>query len=76
MPNSEFEPFGESLARTERSDLRPDWASAILMRSGVGLFWTLVLCVVTARAIFYVPGFASKLDTLVAYARLVRAFFV
>ena len=53
MLNSEFEPFGESLARVERGHLGPaDRTSAILLRSGTGLFWALVVCVVIARAFF------------------------
>lgn len=79
MHNDEFEPFGEPVARrlsdmpaqTGRAD--PGW---LLRRSGVGMFWALVVSVVAARAIYFDPGLLGKLGDVANLSRRLFAVFV
>jgi len=56
VAQSSFDPFGEAVAG---SDSRPDRriSASRVAWLGCALFWILVVIVVGARAIYYVPAF-------------------
>jgi len=63
---SKFDPFGEPVAMT--AAIEPAPASRWLARTGAGLFWTLVIAIVAARAVYFEPGVFNGLDRAVAFA--------
>ena len=78
MPDTEFEPFGEPIP----SSLRASYAAAecqgsgsrLILRTGVSLFWTLVIAVLVARVTYFDPDIAHGLSgTAVALAKAVCA---
>ncbi len=79
MHNVEFEPFGEPVARrlsnasaqTGRAD-----PGRLLRRSGVGMFWALVVSVVAARAIYFDPDLLGKLGEVANLSKRLLAVFV
>jgi hypothetical protein len=64
---SKFDPFGEQVAMADTAE--PQFASRWLTRSGAGLFWTLVIAIVAARAVYFEPGVFNDLDRAVAFAQ-------
>jgi hypothetical protein len=62
-----FDPFGEQVVMTERT--QPVRGSRWLKRAGAGLFWTLVIVIVAARAIYFEPGFFNGLNQALAFAQ-------
>ena len=63
-----FEPFGERL--TQDNNLRPDdRASRWLMRIGSTVFWSLVVTIVAARALYFDPAVFAGFDRLASLAR-------
>lgn len=65
--HSQFDPFGEpveSLAQV--ADAPQGRASRVLVRVGVGGFWTLVVAIVAARVAFFDPDFAKTFATVAA----------
>lgn len=79
MHNAQFEPFGELMAH------RPWDAPAgvgradpgrLLRRSGISVFWALVVGVVAARAVYFDPDLLGKLDNIAALSRRLCAVFV
>ena len=79
MHDDEFEPFGEPVAR-RLSDApalsgRAD-PGRLLLRSGVGMFWALVVGVVAARAIYFDPGLFGKLGEVANFSKRLFAVFV
>lgn len=79
MHNAQFEPFGEPVAhrpwdapaRAGRAD-----PSRLLRRSGVGMFWALVVGVVAARAVYFDPDLLGKLGNVAALSRYLYAILV
>ncbi len=57
MYNIRFEPFGERLP--DAAGARPAWRDGI---SGLGImvFWTLVLVIVAARAVYFNPDVGAS----------------
>lgn len=55
MDRLRYEPFGEPLAREGEAAPRSR-ASKYLLRTGTGLFWSLVAAIVIARAVIFEPG--------------------
>jgi hypothetical protein len=62
-----FDPFGEEVTMTERT--APVRGSRWLMRAGAGLFWTLVIVIVAARAIYFQPGIFNGFERALAFAQ-------
>ena len=74
MEHMGYEPFGERLA-PER-DARPrSTASRYLLWAGTGLFWSLVVTIVLARAAFFEPGFFDGFNRAVTLAGRVLGVF-
>jgi hypothetical protein len=65
--SAKFDPFGEPVAMADSpSSQRSSW----LMRAGTGLFWSLVLAIVLARAIWFDPAtIYNGFDRAIAFAR-------
>jgi len=63
---SKFDPFGEPVAIADTAE--PAGASRWLTRTGAGLFWTLVIAIVAARAVYFEPGVFNDLDRALAFA--------
>ncbi|WP_407175328.1 hypothetical protein [Bradyrhizobium sp. STM 3562] len=71
MQDPQFDPFGEPVAIAEtRATAR---GSRWLTRTGAGLFWTLVIVIVAARAIYFEPGVFNGFDRAVAFAQSLLA---
>lgn len=64
----QFDPFGEPVAQAASHDQRSA-ASRIALRSGVGLFWVLVVGIVAARAVYFDPDFADKFGSVAALVK-------
>ena len=45
----------------------------IILRSGVGLFWMLVIGIVAARAAYFDPDFAEKFGSIAALTNYLHA---
>jgi hypothetical protein len=69
MDRLRYEPFGERLAPEGDVGSRSR-ASRYLLWAGTGLFWSLVVGIVTARAVFFEPG---VFDEFTRVAALVKA---
>ena len=70
MERVEFEPFGERLTQ-EDSPRQDSRASKWLMRAGSAVFWSLVVAIVLARAVYFDPSVFAGFDRLAALARTV-----
>lgn len=55
----QFDPFGEPVAEALGDD-RTDTASRFALRTGVGLFWVMVVAIVAARVAYFDPNLAEK----------------
>lgn len=64
---SKFDPFGEPVEIPETS--RSARASRWLTRTGAMVFWTLVVVIVGARAIYFEPGVFNGFDRAIAFAQ-------
>ncbi|MCE4222915.1 hypothetical protein HCU64_04050 [Methylobacterium sp. C25] len=59
----QFDPFGEPVA--QGADQGGTGAvSRIALRTGVGLFWAMVVVIVAARAAYFDPDFAEKFGSV------------
>ncbi|GLS45268.1 hypothetical protein [Methylobacterium brachythecii] len=59
----QFDPFGEPVAHgTDHG--APSSVSRIALRTGVGLFWAMVVVIVAARAAYFNPNFAEKFGSV------------
>lgn len=58
MQNAQFDPYGEPVAYTEPKASVP--GSRFMLRAGTGLFWSLVVVIVAARAAYFNPDFAAS----------------
>ena len=62
MSENHFEPFGESIegpVRQGSSGISGE-GSATLRRAGTGVFWALVVLIVTARVLYFNPDFEKS----------------
>ena len=64
---SKFDPFGEPVTMADAA--APPRSSRWLTRAGASLFWTLVIAIVAARAIYFEPGVFNGLDQALAFAQ-------
>ncbi|MFF8799662.1 MULTISPECIES: hypothetical protein [unclassified Methylobacterium] len=48
------------------SDKEPTAASRVALRSGVGLFWAMVVAIVAARAAYFDPALSEKVASVAA----------
>jgi hypothetical protein len=67
VEQSKFDPFGEPAATA--SSLVVARNSRWLTRTGTGLFWALVIVIVTARAVYFEPGVFDGFDRALAFAQ-------
>ena len=73
MQEVRFEAFGEPVKYNEACVATPQrLISSGVMLAGTGLFWSLVVVIVAARAIYFVPDFAGKLWQIEALGRTIR----
>lgn len=79
MPETQFEPFGEpvsgGLSAPSSQDDGQTKRARVLLRSGVGLFWTLVIAVVAMRVTYFDPDFAQRFGNPAALAKAIFALF-
>lgn len=79
MQDNQYDAFGEPVAHGLRAVPAcggdSGRASRVLVRSGVGLFWMLVIAVVGARVAYFDPDFAEKFGSVAAVADYIRALF-
>lgn len=68
MERPQYEPFGERLA-PEGEVATASRASRYLLRTGAGLFWSLVGTIVLARAAFFEPGVFDSFSRVAALAK-------
>lgn len=60
----EFDPFGEPLHNATLRDSVHTPASKFVSRLGVGIFWTLVVSIIAARALYFDPDAAKTLGVV------------
>jgi hypothetical protein len=69
-----FDPFGEPVKYGEPRLSAPQGAvGGWLARAGTGIFWSVVVMIVIARAVYFDPDFAGKFGQVAALSRAVRA---
>lgn len=68
MERTGFEPFGEQLASATVAEPKSR-ASKLLLRTGTGLFWSLVAAIVLARAAFFEPGVYDSFSHVASLAK-------
>jgi hypothetical protein len=70
MQEMRFEAFGEAVKYGESPVVPPQGPiSSWLTLAGTSLFWSLVVVIVVARAIYFVPDIAGKFWQLEALGR-------
>jgi len=68
MERTGFEPFGEPLV--SETDTQPQSRTQkVLLRTGAGLFWSLVGAIVLARAAFFEPGVYDSFSHMASLAK-------
>ena len=68
MQQTEFDSFGERLPKYDLRTSGPQSAvSRWALRGGIGLFWSLVVAVLTARVIYFDPDLAAKFGQVAAH---------
>jgi len=73
MRDDQFDSFGEPILRGHLGDVKPQGRAARwTMRAGTVLFWSLVVAILSARALYFDPDFATKFDQLAALSHSVR----
>ena len=74
MSHVQFDSFGEPLPqRVSRDAAQRPVASRVAMIAGMSLFWSLVVVIVSARALYFDPDFAAKFQQVADFSRAVRA---
>ncbi|MFY9294797.1 MAG: hypothetical protein WAP03_29555 [Methylorubrum rhodinum] len=58
MSRVQYDSFGEPILAA--SDREPITASRVALRSGIGLFWVMVVAIVAARAAYFDPALSEK----------------
>ena len=76
MQHVQFDSFGEPIPQPLTRDIAvPRAGSRVALAAGVGVFWSLLVVIVTARAFYFDPDFASKFQQAADMARSLRAAF-
>jgi hypothetical protein len=74
MQQVQFDSFGEPLPeQASVVDAPARTGSRVALRTGMGLFWSLVVVIVTARAFFFDPDFASQFSRVADLAHTIRS---
>lgn len=60
----QFDSFGEPVALLVHDEHSP--VSRIALRSGVGLFWAMVLAIVAARVVYFDSDFTERFGSVVS----------
>lgn len=66
----QYDSFGEPIAQASSEDHA---VSRIAIRSGVGLFWVIVIVIVAARAAYFNPAFAETFTSVASLAAYLKA---
>jgi hypothetical protein len=70
MPDTQFDSFGEPLRGDRLGPAQPQGnVSRWTLRIGTGLFWSLVVAILSARVLYFDPDFAAKFGQLAALLR-------
>jgi hypothetical protein len=70
MPDVQFDSFGEPLPGDRTGLAQPQGnASRWMLRVGTGLFWSLVVAILSARVLYFDPDFAAKFGQVAALFR-------
>ncbi len=64
MSRVQYDSFGEPILPV--SDKEPTTASRVALRSGVGLFWVMVVAIVAARAAYFDPVLSEMVASVAA----------
>jgi hypothetical protein len=76
MPDVQFDSFGARLPDGGTGPVEPQGnASRWMLRVGTGLFWSMVVAILSARVLYFDPDFASKFGQLAALFRPLSAMF-
>jgi hypothetical protein len=76
MQDVQFDSFGEPVKYDDRrAALPPGPVSSWILHAGTGLFWSLVVVIVLARAFYFAPDFASRFGQLEALSQTIRTIF-
>jgi len=76
MKDVEFDAFGEPMLKSQALPTQPHGTvSRVMVRAGTGIFWSLVVVIVAARAAYFHPGFADKIAELTDVARSALSIF-
>ena len=76
LKDFEFDAFGEPMLQSQALPTQPHGAvSRWMVRAGSGIFWSLVVVIVVARAAYFHPGFADQIAQLTGAARSALAIF-
>ncbi len=74
MQHVQFDSFGEPIPqRITHETATPRAGSRVALAAGMGVFWSLVVVIVLARAFYFDPDFASKFQQVAEFARSVWA---
>jgi hypothetical protein len=74
MRDNQSDSFREPILRGHLGDVKPRGRTARwTMRAGTVLFWSLVISILSARALYFDPDFATKFSQLTPLSRSVRA---
>jgi hypothetical protein len=68
MERLRYEPFGERLAPEGEAGQQSS-ASKYLLWTGAGLFWSLVVTIVVARAAYFEPGIFDEFSRVAALVK-------
>jgi len=76
LKNVEYDAFGEPMLKSQALPTQPHGTvSRWMVRAGTGVFWSLVIVIVAARAAYFHPGFADKIAQLSDVARSALSIF-
>jgi hypothetical protein len=76
MKDVEFDGFGEPMLKSQALPVEPHGSvSRWMVRAGTGIFWSLVVVIVVARAAYFNPGLADKIAQLSDVARSALSIF-
>jgi len=65
MKDVEFDAFGEPMLKSQALPTQPHGSvSRFMVRAGTGIFWSLVVVIVAARAAYFNPGFADQMSQI------------
>ncbi|ACK84998.1 hypothetical protein [Methylorubrum extorquens] len=64
MSRVQYDSFGEPILVASDKELTT--ASRVALRSGVGLFWVMVVAIVAARAAYFDPALSEKVASVAA----------